>query len=118
MMMPVSASMDRCALNPSWRRDTVLCACRACASTVLMTQSRATRCAMRNAPVGAIRALDRFDVLARDQGQQRQRLGRLGPMLGLGQAAEQPVRVTDQRLDELLAGLLLIPGDPRLPGVP
>lgn len=74
--------------------------------------------ALRDAPVGAIRALDRFDVLARDQGQQRQRLGRLGPMLGLGQAAEQPVRVTDQRLDELLAGLLLIPGDPRLPGVP
>jgi hypothetical protein len=38
----VGGSMAICALNPSWRRATVLCACRASGSTVEITRSGAT----------------------------------------------------------------------------
>ena len=57
------------------------------------------------APVGAIGALDGFHVLAGDQRQQRHRLGGPRTQLLLGQMPQQPVRIADQRIHQLLAGL-------------
>jgi hypothetical protein len=66
------------------------------------------------APVGAVRALDRLHVLPGDQVERRDRLGGHRAQFLVGQMAEQPVRVTDQRVDQLGAGLLVVPGDRRL----
>ena len=63
------------------------------------------------ASVGAIGALDRFDVLAGDQRQQCHRVGRFGAHFLLGQMPKQPVGVTDQGVDQLIPGLLIVPGD-------
>ena len=65
------------------------------------------------APVGAIRALDRFHVLAGDQGQQRHRLGGAGTQILLGQVAQQPVCVGDQGIDQPIPGVGVVPGDRR-----
>jgi hypothetical protein len=62
-------------------------------------------------PVGAIRALNRFDVLPGDQRQQRHRFGRLRVQFLLGQVPEQSVRITDQGVDQLAAGGPVVPGD-------
>ena len=64
-------------------------------------------------PVGAIRALDGFDVLAGDQRQQRHRLGGPRPEFLLGQMPEQPMGIADQGVDQLIAGGLVVPGDRR-----
>ena len=68
------------------------------------------RCGLPGDPppaVGAIGALGRFDVLAGDQRQQRDRLGRLpaapGDRLDV-ERGQQRERVVDQRGDQLLAG--------------
>ncbi|GFG54180.1 hypothetical protein MAGR_56210 [Mycolicibacterium agri] len=61
-------------------------------------------------PVGAIRALDGFDILTGDQGQQRHRLGR-APQILLRQMPQQSVRVADQSVDQQVAGVLVVPGD-------
>ena len=70
-------------------------------------------------PVGAIRALGGLDILAGDQRQQRHRLGRSWAQFLLGQVPEQSQRVADQGVDQLVAGALIVPGDPRFsrPGV-
>ena len=71
---------------------------------------------LRDAPasVGAVGALGRFHVLPGDQRQQPDRLGSPGSELLLGQVAEQPVRIGDQRVDQFRAGRLVVPGDARL----
>ena len=61
------------------------------------------------APVGAIRALGRFHVLAGHQGQQRHRLRRPRAQLLIGQIPQQPVRVADQGIDQPIPGLLYRP---------
>ena len=53
VMMPVSGSTATWALKPSWRRCTVLCACRASGSTTEITRSAATWRAIRHDPSGA-----------------------------------------------------------------
>lgn len=73
-----------------------------------MTRSGATRCAMRNRPWGVIRTVDRFDVLPRDQRQQRDRLGRPRPEFLFGRVTQQPVRIVDQRVDQLGSGRLVV----------
>jgi hypothetical protein len=65
-------------------------------------------------PVGAVGALDRFDVLTSHQRQQRHRLGGLRVEFGFGQVPEQPVGIADQRIGQDGAGLLVVPGDRRL----
>ena len=47
-------------------------------------------------PVGAIGILDRFDILAGDQRQQRHRLGTAGTEFLVGQMTQQPVGIGDQ----------------------
>ncbi len=65
-------------------------------------------------PVRVVAALGGFDVLAGDQGQQRHRLRLSRAQLLVGQVTEQPVRIGHQRVDQLRAGLLVVPGDRRL----
>jgi hypothetical protein len=55
-------------------------------------------------PVGAIRVLGRFDVLAGHQRQQRHRLSRLPGEFLLEELPQQPVGVAEQRVEQLLAG--------------
>lgn len=61
--------------------------------------------------VGTVRG---FDVLARDQSRQPDRVRRFLPEILLGQTAQQPQRVTDEGVDQDGPGLLVVPGDPRL----
>ena len=103
-------------LEPVLAAVTVLWACRASGSMHRDHPVRGDPLGDPPPPVGAVRSVDRFDVLAGDQRQQRHRLGRLRAEFLLGQVPEQPVRVADQRVDQLGAGLLVVPGDPGLPG--
>ena len=66
--------------------------------------------------VGAVGALGGFDVLPGDQRQQRHRLGGRGPRSCVGQVRQQPVGVADQGVDQLVAGVAVVPGDRRFPG--
>ena len=66
------------------------------------------------APVGAVGALGRFDVLAGHQRQQPDRLRRGRPEFLLGQVPQQPVRITDQGVDQPRPGVGVVPGDRRL----
>ncbi|MGW1784944.1 hypothetical protein ACWCQQ_38440 [Streptomyces sp. NPDC002143] len=63
------------------------------------------------APVADVGVFGGLDVLAGDQGQDAQRVRGLLSQLLLGQMAQQPQRVTDQRVDQLGAGLFIVPRD-------
>ena len=69
---------------------------------------------LRDTPwsVGAIGALDRFDVLASDQRQQRHRVGSLGAEFGLRQMAEDRC-ASPTRASRSVAGAGVVPGDLR-----
>ncbi len=69
------------------------------------------------ASVAAVGVVSGFHVLARDQGQQPERVRRGLARLLLGQPAQQGERVGDQGVDQVGAGGLVVPGDLRLAGV-
>ena len=65
-------------------------------------------------PVGAVGALGGLDVLAGDQRQQRHRLGRLARpsrRVARVEPGQHRQRVADQRVDQLVAGGRVVPGD-------
>jgi len=65
------------------------------------------------APLGVVGSLDRFDILAGDQDQQRHRLGALRTRFR-AQAGNQQVRITEERVHELGASARVVPRDHRL----
>jgi hypothetical protein len=78
-------------------------------STVEITRSFATRRAIGEHPV-----LVGLQVLAQDRGQQRARLlDRVGELAAI-QHGQQRVPVPSPRVDQLLAGIHIVPVDDRL----
>jgi hypothetical protein len=69
------------------------------------------------APVAAVGVLGRLHVLSCDQGQDTDRIRGLLTELLVGQVAQQPERVGDQSVDQVGAGLLIVPGDAGLAGI-
>ncbi|CAG7026110.1 hypothetical protein B0172_03318 [Mycobacterium avium subsp. paratuberculosis] len=68
-------------------------------------------------PVGAIRALDRFNVLTGDQRQQRHRLSSPRREFLVRQIAQHPVSITDQTIHQPIPSGLILPrnrGFPRI----
>ncbi len=61
-------------------------------------------------PVGVGRGLD---VLAGDQGEQAERVGGPGSVLSFGQRGQEPDHIGDQGIDEIGAGLGVVPRDLR-----
>ena len=78
-----------------------------------ITRSGATWWAMRQ-PVGAIRTLDGFDVLAADQRQQRDRLRGSWPEFLIGQIPSRRCASLTSAVNQQVASGLVIPGDRRL----
>jgi hypothetical protein len=121
VMMPVSGSSTTWAVNPSWRRDVDLCACRDSGTTVLIIRSGATRCAIRQlgGPSGLVGS-HQLNVPAGDQRQQPQASAQAPPAAPAHlrprrrRPLQAPRRRRDQPADELLAGRGVVPGDLRL----
>ena len=109
VMIPVSGSIARWALNPSWRRVHRLVRVPGLGVDGGDHPVRGDPPGDPPPPVGAVGALDRFHVLAGDQRQQRHRLGGPRAQFLLGQVPQQPVRIADQRVDQLLPGRLRRP---------
>ena len=71
-----------------------------------------TRTAATGPPLAA--TVGRFDVLPGDQRQQPNRLGCGWREFLLGQMHQQPMRITNQGVDQLFPGVRVVPGDSRL----
>jgi hypothetical protein len=64
-----------------------------------------------SASVAAVGVLGGLDVLPGDEGQDAHRVRGLLSELLIGQVAQQPQGIGDQRVDQFGAGLLVVPGD-------